>query len=162
MNFGTRHKRQVGQARLEHINMSVFDPKRTAAMLCRLFGWSIRWEGPSMDEGYTVHVGSASHYLALYSNLDVRKPDCTNNAPSVTLNHVAIIVDDLALIERRVISEGLTPFGFADYEPGRRFYFHDFNGVEYEVVSYVQNQPSFRVAVQKQLSMMAQNGMYRK
>lgn len=162
MNFRTRYKRQVDQARIEHINMSVFDPKRTAAMLCRLFGWSVRWEGPSMDQGYTVHVGSDSHYLALYSNRNVRNPDRANDARCATLNHVAVVVDDLALIEERVVSEGLTPFGFADYEPGRRFYFHDFNSVEYEVVSYAASQPSFRVAFQKQLSMMAQNSMYRK
>jgi hypothetical protein len=31
---------------------------------------------------------------------------------------------------------GLTPFAHGDYEPGRRFYFFDPNGIEFEVVSY--------------------------
>ena len=31
---------------------------------------------------------------------------------------------------------GLKPFGHDNYDPGRRFYFLDPNGIEYEVVSY--------------------------
>jgi hypothetical protein len=38
--------------------------------------------------------------------------------------------------EARVIAAGLRPFSHADYEPGRRFYFLDPDGIEYEVVSY--------------------------
>ncbi|HBR42432.1 MAG TPA: glyoxalase, partial [Sulfitobacter pontiacus] len=29
-----------------------------------------------------------------------------------------------------------TPVNHADYEPGRRFYFRDHDGVEYELVQY--------------------------
>jgi hypothetical protein len=47
-------------------------------------------------------------------------------------------VTDLAETERRVAAEGLTPFNHGSYEPGRRFYFIDPDGVEYEVVSYSQ------------------------
>ena len=56
----------IKPATLEHVNITVKDPQYTAAMLCRIFGWHIRWEGPSMNNGYTVHVGSDSSYLALY------------------------------------------------------------------------------------------------
>jgi glyoxylase I family protein len=35
-----------------------------------------------------------------------------------------------------VKAEGLEPFGHADYQPGRRFYFLDADGIEFEVVSY--------------------------
>ena len=38
-----------------------------------------------------------------------------------------------ALIAQRC---GLTPFSHGDYEPGRRFYFFDPDGIEYEVISY--------------------------
>ena len=31
---------------------------------------------------------------------------------------------------------GLEPFSHGDYEPGRRFYFLDPDGIEYEVISY--------------------------
>jgi glyoxylase I family protein len=35
-----------------------------------------------------------------------------------------------------VVEAGLTPFSHGDYDPGRRFYFLDPDGIEYEVVSY--------------------------
>jgi len=31
---------------------------------------------------------------------------------------------------------GLEPFSFGDYDPGRRFYFLDPDGVEFEIVTY--------------------------
>jgi len=45
-------------------------------------------------------------------------------------------VDDLDSVEAKVITHGLMPFNHGDYEPGRRFYFFDDNGIEFEVVSY--------------------------
>jgi len=53
------------------------------------------------------------------------------------LNHIAILVDDLSSVERRVRKHGFKPHHHGDYEPGYRFYFNDDDGVEYEVVSYV-------------------------
>jgi len=54
------------------------------------------------------------------------------------LNHIGVQVDDLDATEARVIAAGLLPFSHADYEPGRRFYFLDPDGIEYEVVSYAR------------------------
>lgn len=125
------------QARLEHVNITVSDPDRTAAILIRLFDWQVRWAGGAMAGGRTVHVGGEDQYLALYAQED------SNGAPlewakGRPLNHVALTVDDLEATERRVLEAGLTPFNHADYEPGRRFYFFDPDGIEYEVVSYNQ------------------------
>jgi catechol 2,3-dioxygenase-like lactoylglutathione lyase family enzyme len=52
------------------------------------------------------------------------------------LNHVGLVVDDLAAAEAIVIAAGLEPFNHMDYEPGRRFYFFDWDGIEFEMVSY--------------------------
>jgi len=38
-------------ARLEHVNYTVTDPQATAAMLDRVFGWKIRWQGDSIHNG---------------------------------------------------------------------------------------------------------------
>ena len=54
------------------------------------------------------------------------------------LNHVGIVVDDLDTAEQRVSAAGYEPHSHADYEPGRRFYFHDDDGIEFEVVSYAK------------------------
>ena len=43
---------------LEHVNVTVSDPRKTADRLCELFGWKIRWQGSAIHGGYTVHVGA--------------------------------------------------------------------------------------------------------
>jgi len=47
-----------------------------------------------------------------------------------------VVVDDLNLVEARVKKAGFVTHSHADYEPGRRFYFNDHDGIEIEVVSY--------------------------
>ncbi|MBV1902041.1 MAG: VOC family protein [Marinosulfonomonas sp.] len=127
----------MSQGILEHVNFTVSDPKATAAMLCDLFGWHIRWQGAAKDNGYTVHVGSGSDYLAIYSGPgDTPKPWQDSYSQLGGLNHVGIIVDDLNAVEARVKAAGYEPINHADYEPGRRFYFRDGDNIEYEIVSY--------------------------
>jgi catechol 2,3-dioxygenase-like lactoylglutathione lyase family enzyme len=121
--------------RIEHVNLTVRDPDRTARLLRSVFGWHIRWQGPSMAGGRTVHVGTSDHYVALYTAPDTVYTD-DQFIKGRPFNHVALEVDDLEETEARVAAEGLTPFSHGDYEPGRRFYFLDPDGIEYEVVSY--------------------------
>lgn len=124
---------------LEHVNITVPDPKITAAMLVDLFGWHIRWEGASMGgDGYTVHVGSENSYVALYTGPGTQTVP-KRDASYVTrggLNHLGVVVDDLDAVEAKVKALGLTAHSHGDYEPGRRFYFHDPDGVEIEVIMY--------------------------
>lgn len=127
----------MAQVRIEHVNISVSDPARTAAMLVELFGWKIRWEGPSIAGGRSIHVGSDTDYLAVYAQ-SAKPGGRAGFAKGAPLNHVGIEVDDLDAIERKVIAQGLVPFSHGDYEPGRRFYFFDLDGIEYEVVSYAK------------------------
>lgn len=123
--------------RLEHVNIAVADPDATAAFLAEVFGWSIRWSGAAMGDGYSVHVGDGSGYVALYRpGGDQPRGVAKRYAIWGGLNHVGVVVDDLAEVEARVIAAGHVPHSHADYEPGRRFYFEGPDGVEYEVVSY--------------------------
>ena len=123
------------QPRIEHVNVTVSDPDSTASLMGSLFGWRVRWQGPSMNGGRTVHVGSDDQYLALYAAKDAAygEEDFRKGRP---LNHIGIVVDDLDAAEARVKQAGLVPFSHGDYAPGRRFYFLDPDGTEYEVVSY--------------------------
>lgn len=121
--------------RIEHVNVTVTDPQRTARLMEALFGWHVRWRGAARDGGHTIHVGSNEHYVALYTGRDVSyTPD--DFAKGQPLNHIGVEVDDLAAVEARVLAAGLKPFAHDDYDPGRRFYFLDPDGIEYEVVSY--------------------------
>jgi catechol 2,3-dioxygenase-like lactoylglutathione lyase family enzyme len=123
--------------RLEHVNVTVSDPEVTAAMLCAVFDWKIRWRGPSQMGGHTIHVGLEDEYLAVYSPTEPGDHPAPNaHRKGRPLNHIGVVVPDLASVEARVRDAGLEPFGHGDYEPGRRFYFFDRDGIEFEVVSY--------------------------
>lgn len=124
-------------AMLEHVNVTVPDPDGTAALYERLFGWNIRWQGGAIHGGRSVHVGTAEQYVALYTGPGgEQSPRQDNYSQLGGLNHIAVVVDDLDALEARVKAEGLATHSHADYEPGRRFYFHDADGIEYEAVSY--------------------------
>lgn len=119
--------------RIEHVNLTVSDPEKSSAMMQSIFGWHVRWSGPARDNGRTIHVGNPDHYLALYTP----PGDVPNHFPKgEPLNHVGVEVDDLDATEAKVIAAGMTPLFHGDYEPGRRFYFLDADGIEYEVISY--------------------------
>ncbi|MBK6800782.1 VOC family protein [Novosphingobium sp.] len=118
---------------LEHANITVSDPERTSALLQKLCGWQERWRGPSQLGGSTIHVGNDRDYLAIYTREDLPPLPFAKGVP---LNHIGLVVDDLVDAERLVVEAGLVPFNHADYEPGRRFYFFDWDGIEFEVASY--------------------------
>ncbi|MEM9939066.1 MAG: VOC family protein [Pseudomonadota bacterium] len=123
----------MAQGKLEHINITVTDRHRTTAMLRRLFGWEIRWQGKSASGGDTIHVGTPDKsYLAIYT----RPEDSPGRPINGRLNHIGVEVGDLDAVEAEVAAMGFNPHNHGDYEPGRRFYFHDHDGIEYEVVSY--------------------------
>ena len=89
--------------------------------------------------GYTVHVGTDDTYVAVYSGAQPDQIVPKRDESYMTrggLNHIGVVVDDLDAVEAKVIAMGLTPKSHADYEPGRRFYFDDPDGVEIEVISY--------------------------
>jgi catechol 2,3-dioxygenase-like lactoylglutathione lyase family enzyme len=118
---------------LEHVNISVSDPARTADLLGALAGWQRRWEGQSMNGGHTIHCGSDQAYVALYTNPAV----AGGFAKGAPMNHIGIAVTDLGAAEAAVTQAGLEPFSHSHYQPGpRSFYFFDWDHIEWEVVSY--------------------------
>lgn len=121
---------------LEHAHVTVTDNQATAAWLIAAFGWRIRWQG-DVTGGSTVHVGADDSYLALFTPEDgTQKGTIGQYRQRGGLNHLALTVPDLDATEARVRAAGFTPHHHADYAPGRRFYFFDDNGIEFEVVSY--------------------------
>ena len=122
--------------RLEHVNITVSDPKKTARWLSDLFGWKIRWQGEAKDNGFTVHVGGDDNYIAVYATGRPDLPQATRYVENGSLNHVGVVGDDLDAIEAKVKALGYETHSHADYEPGRRFYFFDGDDIEWEVVSY--------------------------
>ena len=127
----------MSEALFEHVNMTVSDPDKTADMLSQLFDWHVRWSGPSLGGGRTVHVGTDTHYVALYSPVKTNPNETGSSYTQVGgVNHIGILVDDLDAVEQRVLAAGIKTHSHQVYEPGARFYFHDADNIEYEVVSY--------------------------
>jgi catechol 2,3-dioxygenase-like lactoylglutathione lyase family enzyme len=123
-------------AQLEHANITVTNPEDTAAWMVKIFGWHIRWQGDAIAGGRTVHVGTQNDYIALYTPKDGPETAPSSYTTVGGLNHIGIVVDDLDAAEAAIKSHGFETKNHADYEPGRRFYFHDDDGVEYELVQY--------------------------
>ena len=122
---------------LEHLNITVTDPNRTAVRLVDLFGWTVRWKGSSMG-GTTIHVGGPENgdgYVAIYTT-DEPPVETSRSGNIGSLNHIGVVVDDLDVVEQRILAYGFETNTHGDYEPGRRFYFEDEDRIEYEVVSY--------------------------
>jgi len=120
------------QGRIEHVNLTVTDIERSADLFEKLLGWRQRWRGASMHGGETIHVGEDNTYLALYTD----RQDHTGQKKGRPMNHVGLLVGDLDAAEGVIVAAGLEPWGHDDYDPGRRFYFYDWDGIEFEVVSY--------------------------
>lgn len=121
---------------LEHANITVAEPEKSADLLCRIFDWEIRWQGQGMDVGHTVHVGNANSYVAFYTQPDISNDKMDSYRTLRMTNHLGIVVENFEEIHKRVVAEGLTPGQVYEYEPGRRFYFHTPDDIEIEVVSY--------------------------
>lgn len=122
-------------AALEHVNITVKDADLVAQKLAALFDWSIRWSGAAMEKGRTVHVGTEHSYIALYSQGGTQALGNSYQSPGA-MNHIGIVVDDLAAAEARIKAAGYAPQNHADYEPGQRFYFDFDDGIEIEVIAY--------------------------
>src|SRR3546814_7558455 len=79
------------KGQLEHVNITVTDPERSAKLFENLCGWHERWRGPSQLGGWTIHVGDETAYLAIYTNERAK----AGSAKGVPLKHVGVLVDDL-------------------------------------------------------------------
>lgn len=113
---------------LEHINITCEKASEFAERLCQYFDWNIRWESSNSVSGYTVHVGDETSYLAICEKGDEHEIS--------SLNHIGVVVDDFLEARERITKLGFSIRTPQVYEPGRRFYFDDPNGLEIEVVSY--------------------------
>jgi catechol 2,3-dioxygenase-like lactoylglutathione lyase family enzyme len=122
----------MGAASLEHVNVTTLWARETADLMVSVFGWRVRWEGPAKVGGHSIHVGTDNSYVALY----MPPADLPQAEREGQPNHVGVLVDDLDATETKIRAAGYKPYAHADYEPGRRFYFRDRGGVEFEVVSY--------------------------
>ena len=120
--------------RIEHANITVSNVNASIAFYQKLFGGKVRWQGTNGNGNRAAHVGVADTYLALF------EADSAGKAPAgyqtVGFNHLGFEVEDLDAYRRQLGVMGVEIKGEEDYEPGRRLYFYDPDGVEIELVEY--------------------------
>jgi catechol 2,3-dioxygenase-like lactoylglutathione lyase family enzyme len=81
-----------------------------------------------------VHAGNGHTYLALFEA--ERKGHSPADYGVAGVNHIGFEVDDLEIYRQRLEELGVSVHLEADYEPGRRIYFYDPDGIEIELVEY--------------------------
>lgn len=119
---------------LEHVNMTVSDIDRSATFYCDLFGFSQRWRGKTSTGAAAVHIGDDRCYLALF---EADRPGRSEqDHASVGLNHFGFVVEDLDAMKARLAGAGVKPHSEQEYDPGRRLYFFDPDGLEVELIEY--------------------------
>jgi len=128
---------------LEHINLTVSDLNRSIDFYTSLLDLHVRWRrGADDPKGPAAHVGDERCYLAMFQATEASDP-LEHDYEHVGLNHFGFVVDDLDLIRQRLEQRGITPHLEGDYDPGRRLYFHDPDGIEMELIEY---EPAHRDA----------------
>ena len=121
---------------LEHVNMTVSDLNRSIDFYSKLLGLKVRWQGKTSDGSSAAHVGDDRCYLALFQATAEGKPSNDYSTPG--LNHFGFVVDDLDAARDRVAELGAEVHAEMDYDPGRRVYIFDPDGIEVELVEYAK------------------------
>ncbi len=119
---------------LEHVNLTVSDLARSIDFYCRAFGYRVRWRGKTTSGTPAAHVGDDRCYVAMFQAPTPGSAEIDYAA--VGFNHFGLVVDDLDAMRQRLTALGVQPTADQNYEPGRRFYFTDPDGIEIELVQY--------------------------
>ena len=121
---------------LEHVNLTVSDLDRALNFYGTLLGLEVRWSGLSSDGRRAAHLGDDRHYLAFFESAPDARSRVTTDYIGVGINHFGFVVPDLDEAKTRLETLGLAAHHEADYDPGRRLYFFDHDGIEVELVEY--------------------------
>lgn len=119
---------------IEHVNLTVTSVDRSAEFYCELLDLKIRWKGKTSGGMNAAHVGDERSYIALFEA--ERGGRIEKDYGEVGLNHFGLVVDDLDGMKQRLGALGLKHHSEQDYDPGRRIYFMDPDGIEVELVEY--------------------------
>ncbi len=124
---------------LEHVNLTVTDLERSITFYRSLLGFELRWRGEATGARGPVaaaHVGDGRCYLALFETDEAATRPVAFDYGQPGPNHFGFVVDDLASARERALALGCEIHFEPEYEPGRRFYVTDPDGLELELVEY--------------------------
>ena len=125
---------------LEHIHVNVDSIRATEHFLAAaLPGFTVRGGGEDSSYGKWLHIGSATSYIALTEVSGARSMR--------NLRHIGLQVDDVDVLVSRLSDAGYEPSDSSalDVHPfRRRVYYVDANGLHWEFVQYLSEDPALR------------------
>lgn len=133
--------------RLEHANLVVTAIEPTLAFLKAAFpGWRVRGEARDEFRGHPrrwVHFGDDESYVTLNDYGRGGQRDLNGREPG--LAHLGFIVEGLDEIVSRLKAAGYEPnFWGPDHPHRRNVYYIDDEGLEFEFVEYLSDDPAER------------------
>ncbi|MFV8819557.1 VOC family protein [Haliea sp. E17] len=120
--------------RIEHANITVSNLDASVAFYLRLLGGKVRWEGLTGAGRRAAHIGDDITYLSLFESGEPGR--APQDYALVGFNHLGFEVDDLDSYRAQLWDMGVEIKGEESYDPGRRLYFYDPDGIEIELVEY--------------------------
>ncbi len=128
------------KCQLEHANISVQSIENAVKFLTTAFPhFQIRGGSKPGEASRWVHVGTEDSYIAF-----AEKPDRTSPA-GLGIQHLGFVVDDAAAVYARLKEAGYKEGYIPEPHPHRkRIYFHDADGLEWEFIEYLSDEPSKR------------------
>ena len=95
-----------------------------------VFGWRIRWQGPALESGFTLRIGTEAQYLALYCPADLQKTLSDPHGFLGRLNHMGVCVRNLVACDARAKKKwGSHPVSMRYMNQGRGFIFEILTGL---------------------------------
>jgi catechol 2,3-dioxygenase-like lactoylglutathione lyase family enzyme len=125
---------------LEHIHLSVASIEATQRFLqLAVPEYSPRGGGFAQGDGEWLHIGTATNYIAFTE---------VEGAKSIeNLRHIGLVVDDIDALIQRLRTGGIEPSDASaldEHPHRRRVYYCDDNGVDWEFVEYLSEDPDQR------------------
>ena len=123
---------------VEHANINVRDLDETVTFLTTaLPHFKVRYRGKTARGTTWLHIGTDSTYLALSQ---MPEDDVSKDA---RFNHVGFVVDDAEAVKKRCLDAGYKE-EFVDHPYRKRVYITDKEGLEWEFVEYLSDDPAKR------------------
>ena len=127
------------KAYVEHVNFYVSSLREAVQFLATaLPEFQVRGRGTSNGIEW-LHIGTDSSYLALSDTADEQLVRARK------LNHIGFVVSDVASIKTRLREAGYEEGSVVEPSQNRkRLYFLDHDGLEWEFVEYLSDDPALR------------------
>ena len=125
---------------LEHIHVNVSSIAATERFLkLAVPEYCPRGGGKARGYGEWLHIGTATNYIAL--------TEVKGSKPIENLRHIGLVVDDIDALIQRLQAAGIEPSDASaldEHPHRRRVYYCDDNGLDWEFVEYLCEDPAQR------------------